>query len=388
MICNMKIEKSFCILPFTHLATHPDGKVTPCCESKLFSSDGDSFHELSISSLDSIRNSKNFKVLRKNMLEGSLNSACNFCYDREKAGLESKRIRENTKYEVDYNDIEQYTNLPLHSIELRLGNVCNAKCVICHPFSSSKWNEDITKEIRDIDESYKKKEISNIWFRDNDFYNSLLKHSSEIKHIWFNGGEPLLIKEHLAFLNKLTELNITQNIELEYHTNGTLITSKIIKLWQKFKFVKITLSLDDILDRYHYARFPLTFDRVENAIELLKINDIYYDIIPTINLLNVYNTTNIYEYFNNKYDKECRFNYLRFPKFQSIVNLPEKIKIEILQDSRLPKNLYEELKYELYSVEGDGLNKAVNFYRTLDRQRGVNLEEYLPEWKNFLVDYE
>ena len=121
---------------------------------------------------------------------------------------------------------------------------------------------------------------------------------------------------------------------------------------------------------------------------MLKINDIYYDIIPTINLLNVYNTTNIYEYFNNKYDKECRFNYLRFPKFQSIVNLPEKIKIEILQDSRLPENLYEELKYELYSVEGDGLTKAVNFYRTLDRQRGVNLEEYLPEWKNYLVNHE
>lgn len=384
----MSIDKSFCILPFTHLATHPDGKVTPCCESKLWSSDGTDNLLLGVSDLQSIRTSKNFNELRDDMLNGRLNESCNFCYDREKAGLDSKRTRENIKYEIDYSNIDKYKSLPLESIELRLGNICNAKCVICHPFASSKWNEDITDEIRAIDEGYSKAIIENTWFRDNDFYESLLEKSDQIKHIWFNGGEPLLIKEHLAFLNKLTELNITQNIELEYHTNGTLITSKIIKLWQKFKFVKITLSLDDILDRYHYARFPLTFDRVENAIELLKINDIYYDIIPTINLLNVYNTTNIYEYFNNKYDKECRFNYLRFPKFQSIVNLPEKIKIEILQDSRLPENLYEELKYELYSVEGDGLTKAVNFYRTLDRQRGVNLEEYLPEWKNYLVNYE
>lgn len=384
----MSIDKSFCILPFTHLATHPDGKVTPCCESKLWSSDGTDNLLLGVSDLQSIRTSKNFNELRDDMLNGRLNESCNFCYDREKAGLDSKRTRENIKYEIDYSNIDKYKSLPLESIELRLGNICNAKCVICHPFASSKWNEDITDEIRAIDEGYSKAIIENTWFRDNDFYESLLEKSDQIKHIWFNGGEPLLIKEHLAFLNKLTELNITQNIELEYHTNGTLITSKIIKLWQKFKFVKITLSLDDILDRYHYARFPLTFDRVENAIELLKINDIYYDIIPTINLLNVYNTTNIYEYFNNKYDKECRFNYLRFPKFQSIVNLPEKIKVEILQDSRLPENLYEELKYELYSVEGDGLTKAVNFYRTLDRQRGVNLEEYLPEWKNYLVNHE
>jgi len=384
----MSIDKSFCILPFTHLATHPDGKVTPCCESKLWSSDGTDNLLLGVSDLQSIRTSKNFNELRDDMLNGRLNESCNFCYDREKAGLDSKRTRENIKYEIDYSNIDKYKSLPLESIELRLGNICNAKCVICHPFASSKWNEDITDEIRAIDEGYSKAIIENTWFRDNDFYESLLEKSDQIKHIWFNGGEPLLIKEHLAFLNKLTELNITQNIELEYHTNGTLITSKIIKLWQKFKFVKITLSLDDILDRYHYARFPLTFDRVENAIELLKINDIYYDIIPTINLLNVYNTTNIYEYFNNKYEKECRFNYLRFPKFQSIVNLPEKIKIEILQNSRLPENLYEELKYELYSVEGDGLTKAVNFYRTLDRQRGVNLEEYLPEWKNYLVNHE
>lgn len=384
----MSIEKSFCILPFTHLATHPDGKVTPCCESKLWSSDGTDNLLLGKSDLHSIRTSKNFNKLRNDMLNGRLNKSCNFCYDREKAGLDSKRTRENIKYDIDYSNIENYKSLPLESIELRLGNICNAKCVICHPFASSKWNEDITDEIRAIDESYNKAIIENTWFRDNDFYNSLLEKSDQIKHIWFNGGEPLLIKEHLSFLNKLLELNITQNIELEYHTNGTLITEKIIKLWKKFKFVKITLSLDDILDRYHYARFPLTFDKVENAIDLLKTNNIYYDIIPTINLLNVYNTTNIYEYFYYNYSKECKFNYLRFPKFQSIVNLPDKIKIEILKESRLPKNLYEELKYELYSVDGDDLTKAVNFYRTLDKQRGLSLEEYLPEWKNYLVNHD
>jgi len=383
------MSDNFCILPFVHLATHPNGDVTPCCESHLLPKNGSKKLELNSNTIDEIRNSQSFLELKKSFKENKKHKSCNVCWDRESNGIESRRERENKKHGV--NQITKgyfIEKQPLLNVELRLGNICNAKCVICHPFASSKWNEDITDEIRAIDEGYSKAVIENTWFRDNDFYDSLLEKSDQIKHIWFNGGEPLLIREHLAFLNKLTDLNITQNIELEYHTNGTLITSKIIELWQKFKFVKITLSLDDILDRYHYARFPLTFDRVENAIELLKINDIYYDIIPTVNLLNVYNTTNIYEYFNNKYHKKCRFNYLRFPKFQSIVNLPEKIKSKILKDSRLPKNLYEELKYELYSVEGNGLTKAVNFYRTLDKQRGVNLEEYLPEWKNYLVDHE
>jgi sulfatase maturation enzyme AslB (radical SAM superfamily) len=377
-------NKSFCILPFNHLATHPDGRVTPCCESKLWSSNGNENLQLGISTLQEIRNSKNFKSLRDDMLNGRLNDSCNFCYDREAAGLDSKRTRENSKHNVDYNDIDKYKSLPLESIELRLGNICNAKCVICHPFASSKWNEDITDEIQAIDKDYKKATLDNTWFRDNDFYESLLQKSHQIKYIWFNGGEPLLIKEHLKFLNRLVTLGITKDIELEYHTNGSLITNKIITLWQQFKFVKITLSLDDILDRFHYARFPLTFDKVEDGIKLLKSNNIYYDIIPTVNLLNVYNMTNIFEYFSNKYNKECMFNYLRFPKFQSIVNLPEKIKQKIIKQSRLPEKLHNELKYEFYSEESNGLSKAVSFYRTLDRQRGVKLENYLPEWKFYL----
>jgi len=377
-------NKSFCILPFNHLATHPDGRVTPCCESKLWSSNGNENLQLGISTLEEIRNSKNFKSLRDDMLNGRLNDSCNFCYDREAAGLDSKRTRENSKHNVDYNDIDKYKSLPLESIELRLGNICNAKCVICHPFASSKWNEDITDEIQAIDKDYKNATLDNTWFRDNDFYESLLQKSHQIKYIWFNGGEPLLIKEHLKFLNRLVTLGITRDIELEYHTNGSLITNKIITLWQQFKFVKITLSLDDILDRFHYARFPLTFDKVEDGIKLLKSNNIYYDIIPTVNLLNVYNMTNIFEYFSNKYNKECMFNYLRFPKFQSIVNLPEKIKQKIIKQSRLPEKLHNELKYEFYSEESNGLSKAVSFYRTLDRQRGVKLENYLPEWKFYL----
>jgi sulfatase maturation enzyme AslB (radical SAM superfamily) len=380
----MSIEKSFCILPFMHLATHPDGRVTPCCESKLYARDNSEDMYLGGHSVDEIRNNNEFKKLRKDMLSGKLNSSCNFCYKKEEAGLESKRIRENKNYNLDYSNVDYLTKLPLHAVELRLGNVCNAKCVICHPGSSSKWNEDITDEIKAIDGNYEKTVITNTWFRDDNFYDDLILKSNQIKHIWFNGGEPLLIKEHFKFLRKLTELGITKNITLEYHSNGTLINEKVIELWKNFKHVKITLSLDDILDRFYYARFPLTFDKVENGIKLLKRNNIHYDIIPTINLLNVYNSTNIYEYFVDNYNKECMFNYLRFPKFQSIVNLPEKIKEKTLKQSRLPKKLHNELEYELYSEKSIGLNKAVNFYRTLDKQRGVKLEEYLPEWKFYL----
>lgn len=383
----MSKNSSFCILPFAHLATHPNGNVTPCCESKLYAKNGDTVLALGVDSIEEIRGCESFTQLRNDMLDGVLNTSCNFCYEREKSGLESKRIRENKHHKVDFTNLDKYKDLTLTSVELRLGNICNAKCVICHPGSSSKWNEDINNEILNLNEGYNKHTISNTWFREDDFYKELLEHSTFITHLWFNGGEPLLIKEHLKFLHYLVENSLSSNIELEYHTNGSLINEKIIKLWSNFKFVKVTLSLDDIEKRFHYSRFPLQFRDVENGIKLLVQNNIHYDIIPTINILNVFNTTGIYEYFYTKYKKECQFNYLRFPKFQNISNLPEIFKARILTESRLPEVLYTQLKYELYSQKSTGITKALHFYKALDKQRGTDIVEYLEEF-NELIEYE
>ena len=384
----MNIKDSFCILPFTHLATHPTGGVTPCCESKLKAETDSKELQLGINTLDEIRNSDSFNELREAMLTGKKHSACEFCYNREAASLESKRNRENKYYEIDWTKIEEYKTLPLYSIELRLGNVCNAKCIICNPFSSSKWNEDITPELSEnYDEGYNKVILKNKWYKDQDFYSSILSQIDQVKYIWFNGGEPLLIKEHLLFLQQIVDNKKEKNIELEYHTNGSLISSKIIKIWKQFKFVKITLSLDDIHTRFNYSRFPLTFSEALNSIDLLEENNIYYDIIPTINLLNVYNMEEIYQFYIERYNKACKFNYLRFPTFQSIVNLPKIEKEKIESSITLPSDLHRQLKYELNRKEGTGITKAYNLYKNLDYKRSTDILKELPEWVNIKNNY-
>lgn len=371
----MNIDKSFCVLPFTHLATHPNGSVTPCCESKLFAKKDNKNLYLGVNTIEEIRNCKDFEKLRNDMLSGILNPSCDFCYKREEAGLESKRIRENRTYHTNNPEKKE-----LISVELRLGNVCNAKCIICHPGSSSKWNEDINDEIINLDEGYNKNVIENTWFRSDAFYNELLKSAQSIEHFWFNGGEPLLIKEHLNFLSKLINLNLSSNITLEYHTNGSLISRKIIDIWSKFKNVKVTISVDDIEERFYYVRFPLNFKDVKEGIKLLVEHNIHYDIIPTISLLNASNIGNIYQYFIENFNKECAFNYLRFPKFQNISNLPDYYKKLLLEEVNLPDNLYSQFKYELYAEDNKGLSKALQFYSALDKQRQVNITEYLPEF--------
>ena len=67
-------KKSFCVLPWIHLATHPIGTVTPCCVTEMKNGastaaqeDDDRAHLfMTKDSLDSIANSKKFRTIKRN----------------------------------------------------------------------------------------------------------------------------------------------------------------------------------------------------------------------------------------------------------------------------------------------------------------------------------
>ena len=81
-------DKSFCVLPFMHLATHPIGICTPCCitdmENSASSAKKDGMNLfLSKDSLEEISNSKNFKEIRSKMLKNEFPSECKTCFFHE-----------------------------------------------------------------------------------------------------------------------------------------------------------------------------------------------------------------------------------------------------------------------------------------------------------------
>ena len=158
-----KENKAFCVLPWIHHATHPMGHVTLCCESDMTnhaSSSRDIVSSLTGDIIDvkyvdkhsteEIVNSDYFNDVRKRMLSGIKPSACEKCYKREELGLDSKRLLEQREYpNFDISDARNNTNadgslkdIQFQFIELRLGNICNAKCRTCNPASSNKIKRD------------------------------------------------------------------------------------------------------------------------------------------------------------------------------------------------------------------------------------------------------
>ena len=254
------MSKTFCPLPWTHLATHPHGAVTLCCESDMTNRASDSqnankdfqtFHNTDYN-LDRIMNSDLFRDVRMQMLNGEEPRVCSKCYKYESMGNQSKRTIElerldysledaivDTKYDGYIDDID------FEFIELRLGNHCNLACRSCNPYSSTKWIKDWEK----LHNNNPVKQNLFNWPLDEKFWTSLKSHCKKIKHLYINGGEPLLIDKHKHFLEFLVEKGYAKNIELTYSTNSTIIDESYVDIWRQFNYVDFLLSIDDIEER-------------------------------------------------------------------------------------------------------------------------------------------
>lgn len=390
--------KPFCVLPFIHLATHPIGTVTPCCitdmENDMSTSKKGEFNLfLDKDNLEDIANSNNFNQVRKKMINGEFPSECKTCYFHEKNEIYSKRMESNLKFKHLIDGAKENTNddgslkeLDYKYIELRLGTVCNLKCVTCNPFSSNRWNEDV-KIFKDteFEKNYFKCDIRTEWFRSERFYDELYDKSPNLEEIWINGGEPTMIREHGYFLKKLIESDRAKNINLHYSINLTSLPDEFINMWKNFKNVRLHLSIDDIGERNDYIRYGAKWNIImENFEKIIQYRDIFrLEVCQTVSCLNVYNIDNFKEFFN-KYDIIIAHNYVHHPTFQHVSILPQHIKDEIISNI---KHLREDEKNRLISelnkdVDEKHLNKFISFITLLDKKRNLKIGDFLKEWNN------
>ena len=83
MTCN---SKTFCMHPFTGLATREDGAIQVCCRSHPIGNIQDS-------TLEEIWNNDAMRLVRKQVLCGERPEVCKPCFDLEDQGVESLRQR-------------------------------------------------------------------------------------------------------------------------------------------------------------------------------------------------------------------------------------------------------------------------------------------------------
>src|SRR5690606_27218680 len=80
------------------------------------------------------------------------------------------------------------------------------------------------------------------WYKNPGFWEDLKELLPDMKEIIIAGGEPLLVGESLEFLDHCTKTGYSQNINLRYHTNASILPDEYIELWQHFQKVELFFS--------------------------------------------------------------------------------------------------------------------------------------------------
>ena len=373
-ISELSNSQTFCVLPWIHFATRPNGDMRLCCNSN---SSGAGFdHEIGLVKNETGRpanfgtetpmsawNNEYMRSVRTTMMEGNIPSSCNKCFDEEHKGVVSKRMWETGTWLEDGIDIPELLaqthedgTVPdqLVYLDLRLGHTCNLKCIMCSPHDSSQWVGDHKKvfplfqhpELK-TQMSWDKKSFNNFWHENPDFWKEMYAQIPNLKQVYFAGGEPLMIREHKWFLEEIIRQGYANKILIRYNTNGLLVDDEIIDLWSKFKKVKVGFSVDAVGDRNWYIRYPSEWSTIEKNLHRLDNtpDNIHVSIATAIQILNIKHLTDFARWKVTQNFKKINFgnvtggiqagggifnmHLLYIPTFLSIRCLPESDKAEV-----------------------------------------------------------
>jgi hypothetical protein len=321
-------SKTFCILPWVHLSTRPDGSMRVCCTANassvgptndkehggqvgILKDDEGKPSNLNVADFQTAWNSSYMRNVRKQMLTGEQPPSCIKCYKEESAGHRSKRQWETEYWSKRVNveklveNTEDNGSVPpqLAYIDLRFGTKCQLACVMCSPHDSSGWIKDWQAINPKVENAALKQTMqwsnkgstngsSYNWHKQNPvFWEQFYEQIPNMQQLYFAGGEALIIDEHYDILRQCIKSGHAKNLELRYNSNGIEWKQDLFSLWKQFKLVRYHYSIDDIGERNEYIRYPSNWRRMTEVFKILDTEtppNVEVTIACAVQALNVY----------------------------------------------------------------------------------------------------
>lgn len=390
-------NKTFCSKPFTSIYNFPGKCYAPCCWANKFDYSPDD-----VLPLDHFSSSE-MNRLRKEMLLGEktefLEHFCKWCWMKEEKYGSSPRLHSGLE-KVDlssFNDDGSFKNTKGRFLEVALnifGNNCNLQCYECRPTNSSsrialmkmldpKWTLPkfgLTYE----DKEYDSKKIDRSHF--DQMIDQLIQSADKISSVVVVGGEPMLMKSHFDFLDKLINSGHSKYITLSYVSNMTMMTLRSMsKYFENFKYTHIQWSVDGLGERNSWLRYPTNW---KNTLSNVKEIQNHFSVIPegtirstiTTSLLSITTFKETYEWLVDQklaFPDDSHDNVIIEPNFLCPRHLPKELKKKVAPDIRK----ISEFRYNELMSEGDEnmFKTAVEYCDELDKVRGTNWRLTFPE---------
>jgi hypothetical protein len=405
----VKHGKHFCVLPWVHFHSWPDGRVMPCC---IADSNMPVAEIKKDESIIQMMNSEDYKRMRSAMLNDEPVEACKRCYDLELMGTWTMRQSHNKRRGLEYvkeiaettKDNGEITDFKMKYMDLRFSNMCNMKCRSCGPGCSSLWAQEFVDRmgVDEYEKYFKTRKIVINQAEEMSFMNKLKPYLKDVLEVYFAGGEIIITPEHYECLDYWIENGLNEQVELTYTTNFSSLKYKdkdLIGYWKKFPQLKIWASLDAMGDTAEVIRKGTDWERIVKNIKAIKeqVPHAQFQITPTISIWNVFHFPDFFDYMVEQgfidTKSSPRFNLATNPWYANIMILPVSVKRRLAELYRVYQNKYKDnqdiyngFKMIIYNLTvGDenkgGILEFKKFNDELDEFRDEKFEDICPEIK-------
>lgn len=354
------LEDTFCNQAFASFRTIPSGHLSLCCSSydlpkengkPIFVFEGER-------TPTDFLNNEFHREIRKRMIAGERPLACANCWRQEEVGGHSLRKSFNQMHVEDKAQLLRQTDSDgtinngfFNDVDLNLGNICNLKCMMCNPYSSHLiYDEEVSLGI--LSSEHKAPRVT-MWkdaaqFRK--FVEPLLK---KCTHLNIIGGEPFINPRHADLLQIAEAVGRKDQIELSYNTNLMVLPEDVVKAWDGFKRISVSVSLEGVgaindYIRYH-SKWAVIEENLKKLLGLSRRLPMYISVTSTFSALNALSVTDLYQWL------------LEFSNSGEVWPIPFSVVVSEPAWAR-PRVLPEELKR--LSRE-----RHYKFFERLDRQK-------------------
>ena len=383
------MTKSFCILPWMHIATNSTGNLRVCCNAVPWKSyiwkEKDKPYKIYKDDIKEAWHSDSYKNIRQQMLDGKRPEICERCFREEDAGIKSARQSANEQWGTDC-DMTTTPEMDIRYVDLRLGNLCNLKCRMCNPISSSMWVKDWNEAVKP-EAQLPPEEIERLskmdWPSKDTTWDNIKEIMPSVEMIYFTGGEPTLTLEQMSLLEYCIKNNYT-DVTLKYNTNLTNIPERMLELWKSFKKIKVNASIDATYRLNRYIRYPSDFEEISNNLEILgNLPNVNIQIHTTVQMYNIMALDQILIYFSG-YDHFL--NILNHPEYLNIRVLKQKHKdlvadrLRRTQDAGVKNDKIDGIIKYMQEDWSDKFPAFVAYTKNVDKQRKENILEHIEEF--------
>lgn len=430
----------FCKTVWNGLHIMPDGFIRLCSiganadksldMQRARDKNGNVMHILT-HSIEEIMNSDKHVEVRKHNIENpnGWSKHCECCEIRERVTNFNRRHENKSRriylMKVDSNHVVSEDNFlevskgnPVvdwmpNSLDVRFGNLCNQKCIMCGPQYSNLWYEEYfnyfnTTTFGDVGKVTVTKDAKTgkwidppelSWYDDPRWWAKFEQMAPYLRHIYITGGEPMVTPAHDVMLDKLIDMGLSQNIWLEYDSNLTTVNNLITNRWEKFKQVHIRGSMDSIGKEYELIRFGGKWDKfVKNVERIKEIEKSSNGKVELSYVSSCYQIATAYsivetEEWCKSVNVPYHIRFLEGPRHLSVASLPKHSKEKLIEfysqyasTSKKAPLIVNYLNLVLNDSDLDSVRKFFKFMDYLDANRSTDWRSIIPRVNDLLLD--